>query len=58
MKDKILNFLMVICLLGLFAITYKTYNVDDTIDSLSGATPVNGVFDSIAGASEDEGDDD
>ncbi len=50
MKNKIINGLLAVFLGGLLIVTFFTYNIEDTIDALTGATPTNEVYDAISGA--------
>lgn len=60
MKNTIINGMLGLFLCGLFVVALKTYNINDTIDAFSGATPTNAVVDAMSGAttSDDEDDDD
>ena len=69
MKNKIINGLLAVFLGGLLIVTFVTYDIDETIDALTGATPTNEVIDTISSATtstngggnnndNDEGDDD
>lgn len=57
MKNKIINVFLGIAILFIIFIAFVTYDHNETIDAVTGATPTNEVMDAISGAS-DDGDDD
>lgn len=60
MNKKLLNIILIIALVVILATAVTTYDKEETIDTLNGATPTNDVMDAITSATEghDEGDDD
>ena len=60
MNKKILNTILIMALFIILYTAVVTYDSNETIDAISGATPANEVMDAISGASDDddEGDDD
>ena len=55
MKNKIINSMLAVVLVGLFVMTYSTFDINETIDAFSGATPSNAVIDAMVGATDDNG---
>lgn len=57
MNKKILSAILIVALLIILYTAVITYDSNETMDAISGATPTNEVMDAISGASDDDDDD-